>query len=159
MEIVLWGALVALISLVLWRHREWLRTFVGRRLTVAPPQPPVPQQLWGLAVDGQSLPDDIASHARQLWTSNPREALGVLYRGLLNRLLNDYRLPLHEADTEGQVLEKIAGLDDPALQAFSQVLTRHWQALAYGHRLPSDDLAMQLCNDWSALFTARGKPS
>ncbi len=155
LEILLWGAVVALVSLVLWRHREWLRTFVGRRRSVAPPAAQLPQQLWGLAVDGQSLPDDIAGHARQLWTSNPREALGVLYRGLLNRLLNDYRLPLHESDTEGQVLDKIARLEDPALQAFSQVLTRHWQALAYGHRLPSDELAMQLCNDWGALFAAR----
>ncbi|MGC1329163.1 MULTISPECIES: DUF4129 domain-containing protein [unclassified Pseudomonas] len=156
MEVVLWGAVVAMITLAVWRHRQWLQTFVNRRRPAAASQPQAPQQLWGLAVSVQSLPDDIADHARQLWASQPREALSLLYRGLLNRLLNDYRLPLHEADTEGQVLEKVAHLDNPALDAFSQVLTRHWQALAYGHRLPSDSVAMQLCNDWSALFAAKG---
>lgn len=155
LEILLWGAVIAAISLVVWRHRQWLQTFVNRRRPRPAPRPQAPQQLWGLAVDVQSLPDDIAGHARQLWASNPREALGLLYRGLLNRLLHDYRVPLHEADTEGQVLEKIAALHDPALEAFSQVLTRQWQALAYGHRLPSEALAMQLCNDWGTLFGTR----
>lgn len=156
MEAALWSAVIAGIALVAWRYRSWLRTFVSRRAPAAPAQAQLPTQLWGLAVGGHDLPDDIAGHARQLWASNPREALGLLYRGLLNRLLHDYRLPLHEADTEGQVLAKVAGLHDPALEAFSQVLTRHWQALAYGHRLPSEALAMQLCDDWSQLFSARG---
>jgi len=156
MEITLWAIVVALIALVVWRYRGWLRTFVSRRRPATALRSPVPAQLWGLAVSAQSLPDDIAGHAQQLWASNPREALGILYRGLLSRLLHDYRLPLHEADTEGQVLAKVAGLHNPALEAFSQVLTRHWQALAYGHRLPAEALAVQLCNDWRALFDSPG---
>ncbi len=156
LEMLLWGAGIALLVLVAWRYRQWLRTFVNRRHPAAAPQPEAPAQLWGLAVSTQSLPDDIAGQARRLWADNPREALSLLYRGLLSRLLHDYRLPLHEADTEGQVLEKVAGLQDPALEAFSVVLTRHWQALAYGHRLPSEALAMQLCSDWNALFGGAG---
>ncbi|WP_277960810.1 DUF4129 domain-containing protein [Pseudomonas sp. RIT-To-2] len=156
MEALLWGAVLALVALVIWRYRSWLRTFVNRRARPPAYRPEAPVQLWGLAVSAHSLPDDIASHAQQLWADNPREALGLLYRGLLSRLLNDYRLPLQESDTEGQVLAKVAALHDPALEAFSQVLTRHWQALAYGHQLPAQALAMQLCNDWRTLFGVPG---
>ena len=76
-----------------------------------------------------------------------------LYRGLLNRLLHDFNLPLKSADTEGQVLERVHQLQQPQLLAFSDELTHHWQNLAYGHRLPPTWVQQQLCRDWRALFS------
>jgi len=114
----------------------------------------VPTQLFGLAVGAETLPDDIASAAAQLWPTQPREALGLLYRGLLSRLLHDFNLPLTNADTEGQVLERIEHLQQPDLLSFSNDLTRHWQNLAYGHRLPPAFAQQQLCSDWRSLFNA-----
>jgi len=141
------------LALVIWRYRDWLRAFVSRR---APHKPkvakPAPTQLFGLELGAETLPDDIAGTAEQLWPSQPREALGLLYRGLLSRLLHDFNLPLKDADTEGQVLERIHGLQLPQLLAFSDDLTRHWQNLAYGHRLPPTQAQQQLCGDWRALF-------
>ena len=109
--------------------------------------------MFGLALGSETLPDDIASTAEQLWSTHPREALGLLYRGLLNRLLHDFNLPLKSADTEGQVLERIHELQQPQLLAFSDALTHHWQNLAYGHRLPPALVQQQLCRDWRALFS------
>jgi len=86
--------------------------------------------------------------------TTPREALGLLYRGLLSRLLHDFNLPLKTADTEGQVLERVQRLQQPQLLAFSDELTRHWQNLAYGHRLPPAVVQQQLCNDWRTLFSS-----
>ena len=152
---LLWSLLAGSVALLIWRYRDWLRTFVSRQV---PPKPeitrPVPSQLFGLELATETLPDDIAATAEQLWATQPREALGLLYRGLLSRLLHDFDLPLKSADTEGQVLARIHQLQQPQLLAFSDDLTRHWQNLAYGHRLPPALAQQQLCRDWRALFNA-----
>ena len=101
---------------------------------------------------------DIAGTAERLWQQSPREALSLLYRALLNRLLTDYQLPLKNADTEGQVLERVARLNQPPLHAFSQSLMAHWQNLAYGHQLPGTDVRQTLCDDWRRLFTNGAPP-
>ncbi len=79
-------------------------------------------------------------------------ALGLLYRALLSRLLHDYRLPLKSAYTEAEVLRLVHTLEQQPLSQFSQVLTLHWQNLAYGHRLPPETLKPALCQDWRNLF-------
>jgi len=155
LEILLWSVVIGGLALVVWRYREWLRTFVSRRRR---PQPitarPAPAQLFGLELGVETLPDDIASAAEQLWPTRPREALGLLYHGLLSRLLHEFDLPLKSADTEGQVLERVHQLQQPQLLAFSRELTAHWQNLAYGHRLPPGTTQQKLCSDWRALFSS-----
>ncbi|MBT9303910.1 DUF4129 domain-containing protein [Pseudomonas sp. TAE6080] len=155
MEVLLWGLLIAGIGLVAWRYRDWLHAFVSRRRAARPtPTQPMPSQLFGLDMGVETLPDDIASAAEQLWATQPREALGLLYRGLLSRLLHDFNLPLKNADTEGQVLEHVRHLQHPQLLAFSDDLTRHWQNLAYGHRVPTPLAQQQLCTHWRSLFNS-----
>jgi hypothetical protein len=153
LEVLLWALLVGGLALIIWRYRDWLRTFVSRR---GPRQPkatnPLPTQLFGLELSAETLPEDIATTAEQLWQTQPREALGLLYRGLLSRLLHDFDLPLKSADTEGQVLERVRQLQQPQLLSFSDELTRHWQNLAYGHRLPPPPVQQQLCSHWRTLF-------
>ncbi|MFJ4142270.1 DUF4129 domain-containing protein [Pseudomonas sp. NPDC089734] len=157
-EVLLWAAAIGLIGLLIWRYRQWFKTFVSRTPQRTTSLREMPEQLFGLPVSAQSLPDDIATHAQQLWASQPREALGLLYRGLLNRLLNEYRLPLKESDTEHQVLEQVARLNLPLLSAFSRKLTTHWQNLAYGHRPPPDHLQQELCDGWRSLFGTGAQP-
>jgi hypothetical protein len=157
LEVLLWSLLIGGLALLAWRYREWLRTFVSRRAPASPKVvKPAPTQLFGLALGAETLPTDIASTAEQLWATQPREALGLLYRGLLSRLLHDFNLPLKSADTEGQVLERVHQLEQPQLLAFSDELTRHWQNLAYGHRLPPTTIQQKLCSDWRALFSSGG---
>mgnify|MGYP007132559308 FL=1 len=55
------------------------------------------------------------------------------------------------------MLPLVDGLDDPELSNFSQTLTRHWQNLAYGHRLPPAELCPLLCNDWRRLVEQGGR--
>jgi len=152
-EVLLWGALIAAVGWLIWRYREFLRTFVSRRPKVpARIRPPAPQQAFGLDLSPQSLPDDIAASAEQLWQTQPRAALGLLYRGLLSRLLHDFALTLKPADTEHQVLLRVEQLQRPELLAFSRSLTQHWQNMAYGHRVPAAHLQQELCDGWRALF-------
>ncbi|WP_166364285.1 DUF4129 domain-containing protein [Pseudomonas akapageensis] len=152
LEVLLWVTLIGLLALLAWHYRRWFETFVSRRSESRTIVGPAPEQLFGLPVSVQSLPDDIAGSAERLWQDHPREALGLLYRALLSRLLNDYRLPIRQADTENQVLAQVVGLGQPALSDFSARLTHHWQTLAYGHRLPPAQAQQDLCNGWRQLF-------
>lgn len=152
LKVALWAILIGLVVLLAWRYREWLETFARRlRLPVRRRREP-PQQLFGLEVSPESLPEDIAGSAEALWESQPREALGLLYRALLSRLLHHYRLPLKSSHTEGEVLMLVERLGEGDLHAYSGLLTGHWQNLAYGHRLPGPEVRDQLCTGWRAQF-------
>ncbi|WP_426237728.1 DUF4129 domain-containing protein [Pseudomonas sp. TWP3-2] len=152
-EILLWGAVIAALGWLIWRYREFVRAFVSRRPRLPERvKRPVPQQAFGLDLNRETLPADIAAHAEQLWHTEPRAALGLLYRGLLSHLLHDFDMTLKPADTESQVLAHVEQLQRPELLAFSRNLTRHWQNMAYGHRVPAAHLREELCNGWRALF-------
>lgn len=152
-EALLWGIVIAAVGLLIWRYRDWLQAFVSRRPNRGKKiAQPMPQQAFGLDLNRETLPADIAASAESLWQSHPREALGLLYRALLSHLLHDFGITLKAADTEGQVLERVEQLQQPALLAFSQNLTRHWQNMAYGHRLPPMNSQRELCDGWRALF-------
>ncbi len=151
-EVLLWAVLAALLAFVLWRYREWLQTF-GERIGLPTRRRSVaPQQLFGLELAPETLPDDVASEAERLWAEQPRAALGLLYRALLSRLLHEHRLPLKQSHTEGEVLGLVAGLGQQNLEDYSRQLTLQWQALAYGHRLPAESLRQSLCQGWRSLF-------
>nr|WP_315445587.1 DUF4129 domain-containing protein [uncultured Pseudomonas sp.] len=152
-EVVLWGAVIAAVGWLIWRYREFLQAFVSRRPALhARAKRPVPQQAFGLDLNRETLPEDIAAHAEQLWQSQPRAAMSLLYRGLLSHLLHDFDLTLKDADTENQVLARVEQLQRPELLAFSRTLTAHWQNMAYGHRVPAAHLQQELCDGWRALF-------
>ncbi|SES82541.1 DUF4129 domain-containing protein [Pseudomonas graminis] len=149
---LLWALLGITVAWVMWRYRAWFATFVGKSPPKATAPQDIPHQLFGLQVRAETLPTDVADAAERLWQQSPREALSLLYRALLSRLLTDYQLPLKSADTEGQILARIAELKQPPLDDFSHELTRHWQNLAYGHRLPPDQARQTLCSGWRKLF-------
>jgi hypothetical protein len=149
----LWSLLVLTSGWIIWRYRSWLATFVGRTPSRRARSTNAPQQLFGLQLRAETLPADVAAVAEKLWLTSPREALGLLYRALLSRLMTDYHLPLKSADTEGQILARIAELEQPNLDEFSSELTRHWQNLAYGHQAPPEQARHTLCDGWRKLFT------
>jgi hypothetical protein len=152
-EALLWATVMAGIGLLIWRYRDGLQAFVSRRPAPAKKTlRPIAQQAFGLDLNRETLPGDIAASAENLWQTNPREALGLLYRALLSHLLHDFGIALKAADTEGQVLERVRQLQNPALLAFSKNLTGHWQNMAYGHRLPPAYSQQELCDGWRALF-------
>lgn len=150
--VLLWTLVGITVVWVIWRYRAWFATFVGKSPPKAAAQQDIPHQLFGLQVRAETLPVDVADAAEKLWQQSPREALSLLYRALLSRLLTEYRLPLKSADTEGQILARIAELKQPSLDDFSHELTRHWQNLAYGHQVPPDQARQTLCAGWRKLF-------
>ncbi|GAB3388118.1 DUF4129 domain-containing protein [Azotobacter armeniacus] len=154
LEILLWTAASAGAVLLAWRYRDWLAAFAGRNVPSArcPPPPPVAHS--ASRPEPPALPSDIAEEAERLWAGDPGQALALLYRGLLERLREDYRLPLSEADTEGEILRRIRRLNQRELQNLAETLTRHWQNLAYGRRPPPAGLKDELLAAWRRQFGA-----
>lgn len=156
LEILLWAAAGAGAVLLAWRYRNWLAAFAGRRLPSARRAPPPPDEHAVPRPAPPDLPADIATQAERLWAENRGQALALLYRGLLERLREDYRLPLSEADTEGEVLRRVRRLERAELQQLAETLTRHWQNLAYGKRLPPAELKDELLAAWRRQFGSGG---
>ncbi|WP_213875138.1 DUF4129 domain-containing protein [Pseudomonas sp. dw_358] len=150
-EWLLWMVVMGGALGLAWRYRGTLAALIGRppaRTTDIAPLPMVA----GVVLHADSLPRNLADTAEQLWGEHPREALSLLYRGLLSRLISDHRLALGAADTETQVLARVNTLGQRSLSQFSEQLTGHWLNLAYGHRLPPAEAREQLCQGWRALF-------
>ncbi|WP_434703657.1 DUF4129 domain-containing protein [Pseudomonas sp. Z1-12] len=152
-QIALWACLIGAIVWLAWHYRERLKALVNRRPTPRlPVERAAPARMFGLDIREESLPTDIAASVEQLWATQPREALGLLYRALLSRLHHDFKIPLKPSDTEGQVLQRVEQLKQDELLGFSKVLTLHWQNIAYGHRPPPTHLQQELCDGWRGLF-------
>lgn len=152
LKVLIWAAVICLLVLLVWRYREWLRVFGSRLSLPSRRKRRPPSQLFGLEVTPESLPADVASEAERLWEQDPRAALGLLYRALLSRLLHDHQVPIKAAHTEGEVLALARALDIDGLSRLAEVLTRHWQNLAYGQVLPSQALKRGLCDSWRRQF-------
>jgi hypothetical protein len=152
-QVMLWACLAGVIAWLAWRYRDRLKQLANRRPTPRPSlERAAPDKMFGLDIREESLPADVAASVEQLWASQPREALGLLYRALLSRLHHDYKIALKPADTEGQVLQRVEQLHHEDLLAFGKSLTLHWQNIAYGHRPPPPHLQQELCNGWRGLF-------
>lgn len=151
-EVLLWAALFTVIAVLLWRYRELVKLYTGRISPALRKRTALPEQLFGLDVAPASLPADVAGEAERLWVAQPRQALGLLYRAMLSRLLHERQLPLKSAHTESEALQLIATLEQPYLIDFATLLTEHWQNLAYGHQTPPDNAKDELCSAWRNLF-------
>ena len=153
-EVLLWGGLAVLLVLMFVYRDRWLRP-VARGPASEAEVPVPPEMVAGLDVRPDSLPDDIPAAARALWQSgHTREALSLLYRGSLSALVGHYAIDLPESATEGDVLMLARPALDDGSGAFLQELTRAWQLVAYGHRLPDDTLLAGFCDGWARHFGA-----
>ncbi len=156
-KLILLVMLLIGIGYLLHNRDRLLRGLQSRppRKTHAPPT-----TLFGMDIRPASLPEDIAVESRRLWQEGEhRQALGLLYRGSLSRLVNDHQLALHDSMTEGDVLgcARHARLN-VELMSFLQQLTLAWQTLAYAHRQPATSTIETLFDNWSDQFDREIKP-
>lgn len=108
-----------------------------------------PRVVMGMDIRRDSLPDDIIAAARQLWkTKGPREALSLLYRGTLSRLMERHRLPIRDSDTEDDCLAHVRQTADQSVTGYFSQLTNIWVCEAYAGMSASDAEFDQLCTAW-----------
>jgi hypothetical protein len=97
----------------------------------------------------------VASAARGLWSEGRQaEALSLLYRGALGRLVTVEDLPLKRSFTEEDCLACASKRLAPGKAIYLRDLTESWQAAAYGGRPPDHDRAMRLLDGWPVHFGA-----
>ena len=109
-----------------------------------------PEILFGLDVTPESLPDDVPEQVMQLWgEGRGREALGLLYRASLSRLIDRYQFGFRASHTEAECAALVRDRGIESLSEYFGQLTRVWRRLAYGHQLPAGDTVRGLCDGWS----------
>lgn len=108
-----------------------------------------PEVLFGLDIRPESLPEDIAGAARNLWKEGKvREALSLLYRGALVILTHEEHLEIHAGHTEGDILKLAKPSTEAERYQYLCTLTKLWQTIAYAHRSPSPQEVEPLFTGW-----------
>ncbi|WP_428240274.1 hypothetical protein [Gynuella sp.] len=154
-KLLLWGLLISCILYVLYRYRDALMTISlparkDKSIGAAP------THLFELDIREQSLPDELVTEAVSLWQGQAyREALALLYRGSLSRLVNHHDLRLSRGATEEDCVALVTTREGHELSTYFALLTRAWQTQAYAHQQPESTLFNELCAQWNAHFGQR----
>ena len=115
----------------------------------------MPTHVRDLDIRPESLPEDIAGTALELWQREQhRAALALLYRGLLSRLAHTHGVPILDSSTEGDCLTLAATHLPATRSAYAGRLIRVWQRAVYGNIEPSPEEFRALCADFAAAVDA-----
>lgn len=149
-EGLLWLLVAAAIVWLVVKRKRWLGRF-ERGPAVTPVQPA--QVLFGLDIQPQSLPENIAEEAWRLGQGGQqRAALSLLYRGALARWVMREKITLGVNATEGDCMRLFrAGAPQETGDYFCQ-LTQVWQNMAYAGRQPRTEDMQLLCRGWDMHF-------
>lgn len=157
-EFFLWILVISFIIFMIYHYRQALANTLTSITSITQNRPPknnqqAPEELFGLDLREQSLPEDIPSEVRQLWQQNDhRAALSLLYRACLYRLIHQWGFDFSEGDTEGDCAKLVKLQGDASLSDYTEQLTQCWQLVAYAHRNPENNAVETLCQRWSHLF-------
>jgi hypothetical protein len=116
-----------------------------------------PTHVRDLDIRPESLPDDIGTAALALWErGDHRAALGLLYRGLLSRLVHVHEIKIRHSSTEGDCLQLAnQQLQGPRSEYVERVVSV-WQRAVYGGQTPQSADVHSLCLDFA---TALDRPA
>jgi Domain of unknown function (DUF4129) len=145
---LVWLAGAALFAVLLIYLRRWMAVRGDALRGRAAPQP---SHVRDLDIRPESLPDDVAAAVRALWQrGQAREALSLLYRGALSRLVHDHGVPVRSASTEGECVRLASRQLGADGSAFFERLVGLWQLAVYGARLPEGDAVLAVCDQFDA---------
>jgi hypothetical protein len=106
-----------------------------------------------LDINPNSLPADVGAAALNLLEAGrTREALSLLYRGSLSRVVHRFAVTVGESFTEGEVLRAVGQrLDQPRVRYFSALLAL-WQRVVYAAEAPTPESVAVLCREFAPNF-------
>ncbi|MBX3743438.1 MAG: hypothetical protein KF712_20805 [Akkermansiaceae bacterium] len=141
------AVLLAFLAWIIWinRHAFRLQKTAGGKLVEAPSA----RMVMGMEVTAESLPKDIPTAAWALWTAGRRhEALALLYRGTISKVIDVARVEIQESDTEGDCLRRVVDAGSIAHPDYFKGLTGAWMKLAYAAQEPPEMEVRALCEGW-----------
>jgi hypothetical protein len=106
-----------------------------------------------LDIDPNSLPADVGGAALGLMDAGrTREALSLLYRGALSRMVHRFSVVVGESFTEGEALRAARQrLDQPQVSYFA-ALVALWQRVVYAAEAPAAESVTALCREFAPTF-------
>lgn len=150
-EVLLWLAAAAILVWLVFKLKDELPNLFSPDTAAAEPE--LPASLFGVELERTQLPTNIVEQAQQLWHAGERrEALSLLLRGSLVRVLESYPCHLFDSDTENECLAKIQQASPSDISSFMKSLIECWQTLAYAHREPQEMQFSHLCNVYQEVF-------
>jgi hypothetical protein len=152
-RVLLWAVaavLAALLVVYLLRLVRSGRDSRSTRMRAAP------THVRDLDIRPQNLPADIGGAARTLWDGGDRrEALALLYRGLLSRLAHVHGAAIRDSSTEGDCLEQASRHLDAERAAYAARLVGTWQRAVYGGAAVDTSVAHALCAEFADALDER----
>ncbi len=150
-EVVLWGLVIFLVIWLLIKAlglKSYFMTDVrGKKKTK------LPEVMFGLELEPDSLPDNPAQQSWQLWCSGrQRQALSLLLRATLARLITHHQLQFEDGYTELECARIVRATVEVSIANYFDELIRAWRFFAYGHQLPDTERVKLLCDNWSEVF-------
>ena len=139
--------LVGFLGWMIWKNRHVfkLRGTPLKTNNLAPPA----RVVMGLAVSPSTLPTDVPAAAWLLWQQgHHQEALGLLYRGAISRVIELGRVEIHESDTEGDCVRRVEQAGATVHPDYFRGITGMWIRLAYAGVSPADSEVQALCQQW-----------
>ncbi|MCP4236220.1 MAG: DUF4129 domain-containing protein [Aestuariibacter sp.] len=146
LKILLVTLFVFLLLYLFYRFRGPLKRLATRRQNEV-----APAVMFGLDVRPESLPQDVPGQVMSLWQQEQfRDALGLLYRAALSRLIEQHALAFKSCHTEAECAALVQARGIESLSNYFAKLTQVWRRLAYGHQVPELTDLQKLCADWSS---------
>jgi hypothetical protein len=141
-QVALWAVVVVAVAYLLW----WIVRTLPRFGREPPPEPyQAPASLFGMELAPETLPADVPGAVMKLLAEGkPRDALGLLYRASLSRLVHERGVELHASHTELEVLAL-------APSEYLRQLVDAWRACAYAERAPAPQAIEALAQGYAAL--------
>lgn len=153
LELLVWLLLGSGIILLLFYGIPWLRQWQRSSLSTQPAYTAKPRLLGEKNLTVAGLPTNIPQQAWILWQAGETvTAMSLLYRGALSVLRTRDGLAIHDSATEKECLRLVKQQKNIKLLTYFSQLTQVWQNLAYAQRLPNQEEAQRLCQEWQHYF-------
>lgn len=139
--------LVGLTAWLIWLNRH---AFLWRRVDGAElVHPKMARVVMGMDVSPGTLPDDVPGAVMKLWNEGlHQEALSLLYRGAISKVMALHHVGIQESDTEGDCLRRVTQVGESAHPRYFHGITLLWMNMAYARRTPRDEEIELLCRNW-----------
>ena len=155
-RVLVWGLGAVLVALLLVTGRLWWQQ---RRDTRQVQAGAAVSHVRDLDVRPESLPEDIGVAAWALWQGGQAaQALSLLYRGALSRLIHRHRVPVAAASTEGECLALARAHAGPEAVRYFSALVAAWQRSTYGGQATGEATMRALCQGFAPGLDATPVP-
>ena len=151
----MWAIGIALVGVVL--YLLWRYVFPQLQDSKDKNKQKTPEKIFGLDIREDRLPENPAAAALNLFDTDPRAALSLLYRAVLAHLVHREKLVLNSSMTEQEVLNLVTK-QRPNVAMLVEKITRSWIFTAYAHILPDRATMDDLCQNYAALSFRQPEP-